>query len=267
MKKVLLLLAIILNISCSTNKFAASNKSYNKQVKALSKIISKKDTIGLSSNLKTNFVGTVNLNMRKPNFVIIHHTAQDSVAQTLKTFTQTKTQVSAHYVIGDDGQVTQMLNDYLRAWHAGSGIWGKVTDMNSNSIGIELDNNGTEPFSDQQINSLLLLLKKLKKTHNIPTQNFIGHSDIAPTRKSDPSIFFPWQKLAENGFGLWQDPVLVTAPANFDTTMALKIIGYDTKTLSSVIKAFKLHYVKTEINDTLDQNTIDIIYNIYKKQP
>jgi N-acetylmuramoyl-L-alanine amidase len=87
----------------------------------------------------------VNFNLRKPNFIIIHHTAQDSLQQTIKTFTVTRTQVSSH-VIADDGSVIQMLNDYLRAWHAGRGSWGKDTDINSSSIGIELDNNGTEVF-------------------------------------------------------------------------------------------------------------------------
>jgi N-acetylmuramoyl-L-alanine amidase len=92
------------------------------------------------------WIGTVNFNFCKPNFIIIHHTAQDSLQQTIKTFTVTRTQVSSHYVIADDGSVIQMLNDYLRAWHAGRGSWGKDTDINSSSIGIELDNNGTEVF-------------------------------------------------------------------------------------------------------------------------
>jgi N-acetylmuramoyl-L-alanine amidase len=83
-----------------------------------------------------------------------------------------------------------MLNDYLRAWHAGKGSWGKNTDINSASIGIELDNNGSEPFS-AQITSLMALLSKLQKQYGIPAQNIIGHSDIAPTRKSDPSALFP----------------------------------------------------------------------------
>ncbi|MEN9600225.1 MAG: hypothetical protein RL596_2546, partial [Bacteroidota bacterium] len=80
--------------------------------------------------------------MRKPSYVIIHHTAQHSTDETLKTFTLPRTQVSAHYVIGKDGVVYQMLNDYLRAWHAGNSRWGNQLDMNSASIGIELDNDG-----------------------------------------------------------------------------------------------------------------------------
>lgn len=145
------------------------------------------------------FVGTVNFNLRKPDFVILHHTAQESVEQTIRTFSLPHTQVSAHYLIGKDGKVYQLLNDYLRAWHAGNSRWGKVTDMNSHSIGIELDNNGSEIFPPEQIGSLLILLDSLKANYRIPTENFIGHSDIAPTRKQDPSVHFPWKILADRG--------------------------------------------------------------------
>ncbi|AEW87381.1 N-acetylmuramoyl-L-alanine amidase [Flavobacterium columnare NBRC 100251 = ATCC 23463] len=296
-----LLLSITLGLlisSCGTNPYKESNKIYAKQLKVLQRKIAEKEAITLqkvetsttsldtlytkqiktlkdsisksnptsSENITTEWIGTVNFNLRKPNFVIIHHTAQDSLKQTLKTFTLASTNVSAHYVIAKDGKVVQMLNDYLRAWHAGSGAWGRNSDINSASIGIELDNNGLKPFSVQQINSLLALLTKLKKDYNIPTQNFIGHSDIAPTRKVDPSALFPWQLLAEKGFGIWPDAPLETAPADFNPEMALRIIGYDTKNLSAAIKAFKLHYIKTEIDSVLDQKTLNTIYAIFKKQ-
>ncbi|MFK7049579.1 N-acetylmuramoyl-L-alanine amidase [Flavobacterium columnare] len=296
-----LLLSITLGLlisSCGTNPYKESNKIYTQQLKVLQQKLAEKKAITLkkvetsttsldtlytkqiktrkdsiskfnptaSENVKTEWIGTVNFNLRKPNFVIIHHTAQDSLRQTLKTFTLASTQVSAHYVIAEDGKVVQMLNDYLRAWHAGSGTWGRNSDINSASIGIELDNNGLKPFSEQQINSLLALLTKLKKDYNIPTQNFIGHSDIAPTRKVDPSALFPWQLLAEKGFGIWPDALLETAPTDFNVEMALRIIGYDTKNLSAAIKAFKLHYIKTEIDSVIDQKTLNVIYAIYKKQ-
>jgi N-acetyl-anhydromuramyl-L-alanine amidase AmpD len=285
--------------SCSTNPYKASEKEYDNKLKSFKETISKKepeplpivtktiisidnvytkqlytfkDTISkmgstpIGNGIKTEWIGTVNFNLRKPNFIIIHHTAQDSIQQTIKTFTLTRTQVSAHYVIGDDGSVVQMLNDYLRAWHAGSGSWGKNTDVNSASIGIELDNNGSEAFSEAQITSLMALLSKLKREYNIPTQNIIGHSDIAPTRKNDPSVLFPWKTLAENGFGIWKDDILEPAPANFNPEQGLRIIGYNTTNLSAAIIAFKRHFIQTDINDTLDENTINTIYSIYKKQ-
>jgi N-acetylmuramoyl-L-alanine amidase len=252
--------------SCATNPYRISEKSYKKQLKIYTQKIAKKESFPLQNGINSEWISTVNYNLRKPNFIIIHHTAQDSIAQTLKTFTLVKPQVSAHYVIGDDGRVVQMLNDYLRAWHGGNASWGKNTDINSASIGIELDNNGSEPFSELQISSLLSLLAKLKKDYNIPTQNIIGHSDIAPTRKQDPSVLFPWEVLAEKGFGVWQDLILDEAPSDFNPELALRIIGYDTKDLSAAIKAFKLHYVKSEVDSVLDQKTINIIYSIYKKQ-
>lgn len=228
--------------------------------------LSIKNPIVLSNGISTEWISSVNFNLRKPNYIILHHTAQDSLAQTLKTFTKTTSQVSAHYIIADDGRVVQMVNDYLRAWHAGNSTWGKNTDINSASIGIELDNNGSEIFSDQQVISLLALLTKLKKDYNIPAQNIIAHSDIAPTRKKDPSALFPWKLLSINGFGVWPDDILEPAPINFNAEQALRIIGYNTKNLPAAITAFKLHYIQTDVNSILDEKTINTIYNIYKKQ-
>ena len=293
-----LILAVIA-ASCSTNPYKKSEKIYDSKLKTLKETISNKDpqplpviphveinidtlykkqlhtykdtifkmgSTPLQNGVNTEWVGTVNFNLRKPNFIIIHHTAQDSLQQTLKTFTKIESQVSSHYVISDDGKVVQMLNDYLRAWHAGTGTWGRNTDINSTSIGIELDNNGSEVFSELQINSLLALLTKLKKDYNIPAQNIIGHADIAPTRKKDPSQLFPWKILADKGFGLWADEFLETAPIDFNIEQGLRIIGYDTKNLPAAITAFKLHYIQTEVNDVLDEKTRNTIYSIYKKQ-
>lgn len=294
-----ILILVILITSCSTNPYKASEKVYDTKLKTLKETISDKephalpsvlvtsisidtlyakqlhifkDSISktgstpLTNGINTEWIGTVNFNLRKPNFIIIHHTAQDSLKQTVNTFTKIESQVSSHYVISDNGKVVQMLNDYLRAWHAGIGSWGKNTDINSASIGIELDNNGIEPFTELQINSLLALLTKLKKDYNIPTQNIIGHSDIAPTRKKDPSALFPWKILAEKGFGIWSDELLETAPTDFNVEQGLRIIGYDTKNLSAAITAFKLHYIQSQVDDTVDENTKNIIYSIYKKQ-
>lgn len=239
---------------------------YAQQLHIVKDSISKTGSTPLVNGINTQWIGTVNFNLRKPSFVIIHHTAQDSLEQTINTFTKVRTQVSAHYVISENGKVVQMLNDYLRAWHAGNATWGKNTDLNSSSIGIELDNNGFEPFSEAQINSLVALLTKLKKDYNIPTQNFIGHADIAPGRKQDPSALFPWKTLAEKGFGIWQDEILEEAPFDFKIEPALRIIGYNTKNLSAAIMSFKLHYIQTDTSPTLDRKTIDTIYSIYKKQ-
>ncbi|HMI79714.1 MAG TPA: N-acetylmuramoyl-L-alanine amidase [Ferruginibacter sp.] len=256
---------LTLNNSCSNNKYAATNKSYKKQAKAFANELKKQPANIDSTNAAADWVGTTNFGMRKPNFVIIHHTAQNSCEQTLNTFTLIRTQVSAHYVICKDGTVQHMLHDYLRAWHAGNSKWGNVTDINSSSVGIELDNNGFEPFTEAQINNLLLVLKALKKNHNIPTANFIGHSDIAPTRKVDPNRFFPWQQLAQNGFGNWYDTLNVKVPENFNAMQSLRIIGYDTRDSIAAIKAFKLHFVQTDSIAVISEGDKKIIYELSKK--
>ncbi|HEU0227660.1 MAG TPA: N-acetylmuramoyl-L-alanine amidase [Arachidicoccus soli] len=215
----------------------------------------------------SDFVGSTNFNLRKPQFVIIHHTAQDSVGETLRTFTLERTQVSAQYVIGRDGSVHHMVNDYLRAWQAGQGKWGNITDMNSCSVGIELDNDGFEPFTDKQINSLLLVLQNLKERFNIPTANFIGHADYAPIRKDDPNVNFPWKLLANKGFGLWWDDTTnVVVPQDFNEYLALRIIGYDVRDLGKAIIAFRRHFCGIESKDTsMSPEERKILYMLYTK--
>lgn len=266
-----LFLLVAVAISCSPKKgpYAVTNKVYEEQAANFAEQLQQTEPIVLTDSLgrklASEWVGTVNFNLRKPNYVVIHYTAQDSAAQTLKTFTITKTQVSAHYVIGNNGRIYHMLNDYLRAWHGGAGKWGNGTDINSSSIGIELDNNGKAPFSPEQINSLMILLSYLKKTYNIPTANFIGHQDIAPTRKIDPGKLFPWKQLAQKGFGYWSNDVLELAPQDFDVATALRLIGYDTSNLNAAISAFKNHFVQTDSSPVLSQLDLNVLYNIYQK--
>ena len=260
------LVLLFMVCSCATTDLKKlSEKSHKHQMKEFVSTLKKQEPKILDSVATSYFTPTINFNLRKPNFVIIHHTAQDSLAQTLKTFRLQKTQVSSHYVIGDDGQVVQMLNDYMRAWHAGNAKWGGTTDINSASIGIELDNNGNEPFSEAQIKSLLKLLEKLKKAYNIPTQNFIGHGDIAPERKSDPSALFPWKTLSKKGFGIWPNDEILPAPENFDYLLALRLIGYDIKNNSSAVIAFKRHFIQTDLTDVVDETTKNMIFAVFSK--
>ncbi len=261
--KYAVLCVLIFCVSCAGNKYASSNKIYKQQAKAFAAIIKKyplQDTFG--NNM---FIGTTNFNLRKPNFVIIHHTAQNSCDETLKTFTLQRTQVSAHYVICKDGTVHHMLNDYLRAWHAGVSKWGNDIDINSASIGIELDNNGFEAFTDAQLNSLLNLLAALKKQFNIPAANFIGHADIAPTRKDDPNVFFPWKRLADSGYGYWYDDTTnVILPSTFQPVQALRIIGYDVKDTTAATIAFKRHWLQDTLPG-LDSSQYKVLFQVMKK--
>jgi N-acetylmuramoyl-L-alanine amidase len=260
----LTLLCTALQQGCARHPYASSNRVYKKQVKEFSKTL-RQYPLQDSVSYGTDFTGTTNFSMRRPNYVIIHHTAQNSCEQTLKTFTLPRTQVSSHYVICKDGTVHHMLNDLLRGHHAGVSKWGNATDLNSSSIGIEIDNNGFEVFTDAQINSLLDVLQRLKRAFNIPVANFIGHADIAPGRKVDPNRNFPWQKLSEQGFGYWYDTTNVQAPVDFNAMQALRVIGYDIKVDSNAIQSFKLHFVQKDSSNVITDTDKKILVDLVKK--
>jgi N-acetylmuramoyl-L-alanine amidase len=258
----------ILKSYSGSGKYARANRLYAKMIDSLARVILEyplTDSAGLP--YAKEWVGTANMGIRRPNFVVIHHTATSGVNEVLAEFTKPGgREASSHYVIDKDGTVYHMLNDLLRSHHAGDGKWGNLTDLNSASIGIELVNTGREPFSLQQINVLVALLGRLKVAYKIPEANFIGHSDVAPTRKVDPSHRFPWKYLSEKGFGLWwSDTAKVTVPDNFDYLMALRIIGYDVSSPSSAVAAFKRHFMADGSGGGMNAAVRKIIYTLYRK--
>lgn len=260
-----LLLLVITFIACNRNPYQSTNKAYKRQANTLAKQIRQSPQKGTVATAP-QWVGTTNFNLRKPNIVVIHHTAQNSCDQTLKTFTLRRTSVSAHYVLCKDGTVHHMLNDYLRAWHAGTGRWGNINDVNSSSIGIEIDNNGFEPFTNAQMTALLTVLDSLKSKYSIPVANFVGHADIAPTRKNDPNVNFPWKTLAEKGFGYWfADTTGVEMPPGFDPWAALRIVGYDVRDTAAVATTFRRKYVGTESKGTLTEAEKKILFTLYRR--
>ena len=187
-----------------------------------------------------------NFDQRRPNFVILHQTTNDNAAKALATLTDPERRVSAHYLIGRDGALMQLVDENLRAWHAGESWWCGMTDLNSASIGIELDNTGDEPFAEAQIVALLALLDELRTRHSIPAANYLAHGDVAPTRKVDPSRLFPWQRLAAQGFGLWCDTPPPAAPAGFDALLGLQALGYDVAAPAAARAAFRRHFAASD---------------------
>lgn len=203
------------------------------------------------------FVPSPNFNARRPNLVVIHHTGDATLDGSLRTLTSPSRQVSAHYLIGRDGRTVQLVDERYRAWHAGASWWGGLTDINSASIGIELDNNGHEPYADLQIEALLKLLGDLRARYQIPVANYIGHADIAPGRKVDPSAWFPWDRLARQGFGLWCEPSSwLPAPMGFDLAMALTALGYNPATPEASRTAFLLHFAHAVPLDGRQQDAL-----------
>ena len=150
---------------------------------------------------------------KSPNFsdrksidmIVIHHTAMEDCDAVLRVLSDPKRKVSAHYVVDRDGSIYQLVDDTKAAWHAGVSSWHGRESINQYSIGIEIVNSGFAPFSDAQMDAVTELCKYLKAKYNIDDKNIVGHADVAPNRKVDPSKYFDWQKLFKAGVGIYSD--------------------------------------------------------------
>jgi len=198
------------------------------------------------AGIPTEWRGSPNFDERRPNFVILHYTSEDDAGRSLAVLSDPFRAVSAHYLVARDGRILQLVDERDRAWHAGESRWGATTDLNSASIGIELDNDGTEPFAQAQVSALLGLLRDVVDRNRIPAANILGHSDVAPRRKIDPGPAFPWGVLAKQGFGLWCEPPYPPAADSFDALAGLRAIGYDVAEPGAAIRAFKLHFAPAD---------------------
>jgi len=197
------------------------------------------------------------------DMIILHYTDMLTAEEALARLCDPISKVSAHFLIGKEGMLYQLVDPEYRAWHAGVSSWEGENDINSRSIGIELDNLGhtfgPEPFSMPQINTLLDLLAELTQIYGIPAHRIVGHSDVAPLRKQDPGELFPWRDLARKGFGLWPNEILrpLEPPpplSPLETQQALCNIGYGCPLTGvwdddsqKVCRAFQQHFTPSEL--------------------
>jgi N-acetyl-anhydromuramyl-L-alanine amidase AmpD len=204
-----------------------------------------------------------NFDERRPRLIVLHATEMDSAEGALRVLKSENSggRVSAHYLIAKDGRIFQLVSDSKRAWHAGGGRWRGINDLNSVSLGIELDNDGTEDFAPAQMAALKKLLDDLCTRHAIPRDAVIAHGDMAPTRKRDPSARFPWQELWQAGFGVWYAADLPEPPPEFDAVLALQTFGYDTRDLPAAVKAFSRRF-RGEEHEVLDAADRRILYDL-----
>lgn len=212
------------------------------------------------AGIPTDWHPSPNFNERKPNYVVLHYTTDDTADEAIATLTSPVAAVSAHYLVGRDGAIVQLVDERMRAWHAGDSRWGATTDLNSSSIGIELDNDGRSPFPDVQIAALLRLLRDVVDRHRIPPANVVGHADVAPRRKADPGPLFPWRTLARAGFGAWCEPPLPEAPAGFDVVLGLRAFGYDTTDLGAAVRAFRRHFLPDDASGGIGEPVRATLY-------
>jgi N-acetylmuramoyl-L-alanine amidase len=201
----------------------------------------------------------------QPDMVVIHYTAMQSAKAALKTLCDPTTEVSAHYLIAEDGEVLSLVPEALRAWHAGAGCWGAETDVNSRSIGIELANTGVTPFSAPQMDALSDLLKGIKARWHIRPERVIGHSDMAPGRKIDPGSRFDWRRLALEGLAVWPLDWTVHDTAGF--VPSARGFGYTaTDDAELLLKVFRMRF-RPHASGPLDGTDAGMIHNLASRFP
>ena len=213
-----------------------------------------------------------------PSMLLLHYTGVESAAKAIDWLCRVESKVSAHYVLDEAGFLTQLVREDQRAWHAGQAVWAGETDINSLSIGIEVQNPGHEfgypDFPEPQLRVLEALCRDIIGRYGIPPERVLAHSDVAPTRKIDPGEKLPWARLAAAGIGHWATPAPVNwADAGIARDAAGPLVaavqarladygygievtgGFDPRT-EFVVKAFQRHFRPDRVDGRIDQSTL-----------
>ncbi|MCB2088441.1 MAG: N-acetylmuramoyl-L-alanine amidase [Sphingomonadaceae bacterium] len=201
--------------------------------------------------------------------VVLHYTEMKPMESALERLCDPEAQVSAHYLITEEGEVIRLVPEEKRAWHAGASYWRGHKDVNSASIGIELDHPGHalgyRPFAEAQIDALLPLLHRIVKQYDVPRANVVAHSDVAPARKVDPGEMFPWQRLAEHRLCLAR-PTRLELGDPFDNDgafyLALERFGYDITDGRKAVEAFQRRWRPELIDGEVDGEIRAILFQL-----
>lgn len=225
---------------------------------------------------------------KKPDMIVLHYTGMPDAELALRRLCDPKAEVSAHYLVDVDGQITQCVPESMRAWHAGASHWAGETDINSCSIGIEIANGGHDwgypDFPLRQIAAVIALCKGIIIRREIAPHRVLAHSDIAPARKKDPGEKFPWQRLHESGVGHWVRPSPVRAGtalalgaegnAVLALQNALKSYGYDIAPTGQydapteqVVAAFQRHFRPARVDGIADGSTMRTLEKLIAALP
>ncbi len=195
------------------------------------------------------------------SMLLLHYTGMQSGQAALQRLTDAQSNVSAHYLVDEDGRIFALVDEANRAWHGGTGSWRGITDINSASIGIEIVNPGHEwgyrAFPQAQMDAVIQLSQAILNRHAIPAHNIIGHSDSAPTRKQDPGELFDWKLLADNDIGQWYAPTTAQASA-----VQLADYGYDITHLEQAIIAFQRHFRPDNLSGIWDDECAEILASL-----
>ncbi|MDY4841174.1 MAG: N-acetylmuramoyl-L-alanine amidase [Alphaproteobacteria bacterium] len=197
--------------------------------------------------------------------MLVLHCSAYPAAKAIETYREAK--VSAHYIIDENGEIIRLVDEAKAAYHAGVGFWrGRTDSCNMRSVGIELVNMslGQTPYSEAQIAALIPLCKELMQKYRIATENVVGHSDIKPLGKADPGMCFPWQRLAQEGIGLWYNPADAEKTEENNASVLLAKVGYNTADEETTIAsayAFRRRFLPEEVR--IDNDVMHLVDNVY----
>ena len=192
------------------------------------------------------------------SMIVLHYTGMADAQSAIDRLRSPDAGVSAHYLVKEDGEVVQMVDEEMRAWHAGRSYWRGITDVNSASVGIEIVNPGHEfgyrPFPDEQVASIIPLVADIKERHGIGRGNIVGHSDVAPARKEDPGELFPWWELAKRRLALPSPSRDLMDPYWTDAgfLLALERFGYEVTDPQKAVIAFQRRFRPDLIDGIID---------------
>ncbi|MBE1236778.1 N-acetylmuramoyl-L-alanine amidase [Phaeovibrio sulfidiphilus] len=198
--------------------------------------------------------------------LVLHYTGMTSGRAAFLRMMDPQAQVSAHWMVAENGALTALVPEHRRAWHAGVSFWRGHTGLNARSIGIEIVNPGHEygyrPFPEPQMRAVIRLCRAILSRHPIGPQGIVAHSDIAPVRKEDPGELFDWPRLAREGVGLF--PSAPLEGPDTDPATLLAAIGYDTSDLTAAVRAFQRRYRPARIDGCADDLTLGLMRAVLK---
>jgi N-acetylmuramoyl-L-alanine amidase len=225
---------------------------------------------------------------RLPDMILLHYTGMPDVEGAIAKLCTVGTDVSAHYIVLEDGRIIQCVPEAKRAWHAGVAFWAGEEDINSCSIGVEIVNKGHDwgypEFPLRQIAAVIALCRGIMLRRKVPSHRVLGHSDVAPFRKKDPGEKFPWHSLANSGVGHWVQPAPIVRGETLrlgsvsddvrDLQQALARYGfgipvngkYDTATLE-VVTAFQRHFRPGRVDGIVDHSTLTTLRSLLVSLP
>lgn len=210
------------------------------------------------------------------DILILHYTGMQSADGALKWLCDDRSSVSSHYLVYEDGRIVRLVEEARRAQHAGVSIWAGETDINSRSIGIEIDNPGHEfgyrTFPEVQIDALIALCRDILDRLPIPPERVLAHSDVAPLRKIDPGELFPWQRLHFEGIGHYVTPEPIREGSTLSVGTSgeevmrlkdqLRNYGYGLSAsdefdaeMKAVVAAFQRHFRPEKVDGVVDIST------------